>query len=346
MVSRELVKSGIEETLLHTGQHYDANMSQHFFEELELPFPAINLNIHPAGHSVMTGRMIEGISAYIKKLQPDAVLVYGDCNSTLAGAIAAKQEKKVLLHVEAGLRSYRSDMPEELNRIITDRISDFLFCPTRQACSNLQKEGFDLLDCQVILTGDVMEDAALFYSKIADQKSTLFEKYPDIQKGQYLLCTFHREENISGRNKLSDLCMALRELSRKYQVVIPLHPATRKQLEHFNLTPEAYLLPPLGYLDMNILIRNAKMVITDSGGLQREAFFFNKFCVVLREETEWGELAEGGYSALTGSDTSRIFRAVEIFEKRRFRKEQQLFGEGNAAQKIAACLKEAEGFAN
>lgn len=346
MVSGELKKAGIGETLLHTGQHYDANMSQHFFEELDLPLPAFNLDIHPEGHSTMTGRMIEGISAYIKKLNPDAVLVYGDCNSTLAGAIAAKQEKRVLIHIEAGLRSYRNNMPEELNRVVTDRISDYLFCPTGQACHNLQKEGFDLFDCQIIFSGDVMEDAAMYYSKIADQKSTLFEKYPDIQRGNYLLCTFHREENITNEQKLTDLCLALKELSAKYQVVMPLHPATRKQLANFNCRPEAYLLPPLGYLDMNVLTRNARMVITDSGGLQREAFFFHKFCAVLREETEWGELVEGGYSTLTGTQPSRLFRALETYEKRKFQKKHQLFGGGNAAQKIAACLKEAEGLAN
>lgn len=344
VVSKQFVQSGIDEIVLHTGQHYDTNMSSQFFEELELPYPSINLNIHHLGHSAMTGRMIESIADSIKKTAPDAVLVYGDCNSTLAGAIAAKQAKKKLIHIEAGLRSHRQDMPEELNRVIVDRISDYLFCPTQLAMQNLQKEGFEHLNADVVLSGDVMEDAALTFSATADQKSNLFERHPEFQKGQYILCTIHREENIYSQKKLIAIAAAIHELSKSWQVIIPLHPATRQQLQQFNLTLDAYLTSPLGYLDMNLLVRHAKLVMTDSGGLQKEAFFFNKFCITLREETEWKELVEGGYNRLAGTNPDTITVAAREFEKKNFVKRYPYFGGGQAAKAIIKHLQKSEVF--
>ncbi len=342
VVSKQLGLKGIEEVILHTGQHFDANMSQQFIKELTLPMPDINLNINNVGHCVMTGRMMEGIAEAIKKINPDAILVYGDCNSTLAGALAARQEGKKLIHVEAGLRSKNEVMPEELNRIVVDRISNFLFCPTQQAMLNLQKEGFEHLKKRVIFSGDVMMDAAIEYSTIADRKSTIFEENAEFQKGQYALCTFHRAENIYAEKNIKDICSAVEDISKNMQVIIPLHPATRKQLEHFRLKPKVCLIPPIGYLDMNLLIRNARIVITDSGGLQKEAYFFNKFCVTLREETEWSELVDGGYSILAGTQTDRILEAVHQLCENKYIKLHQYYGEGSASKTIARYLVESQ----
>lgn len=315
-------------------------MSRIFFDELGIKQPSFHLGISGLGHSRMTAKMLEEIAECIGKIQPDAVMVYGDCNTTLAGGLAAKQQKTRLIHVEAGLRSNNKNMPEELNRIIVDRISDVLFCPSQTAVSNLEKEGFQQLGCDYILSGDVMEDAALRFSDLAEKKSTLFKIYPEFAKGEYILCTIHRAENIYHPDKLKNICQAIENISRERQVIIPVHPATSKQLQTYQLAPTAFLIPPVGYLDMISLVKNAGMVITDSGGLQKEAFFFYKYCITIREETEWVELVTGGYNKLAGADPDRIMQAYKDLENRDFVKHDQYFGGGHAAKSIAKHLSQ------
>ncbi len=334
-VSRVLrAQPGIEEKIIHTGQHFDANMSEVFFEEMAIPRPGFQLDIHSLSHGAMTGRMLEQIEGILKAEQPDAVMVYGDTNSTLAGALAAKKMGIRVAHVEAGLRSFNMAMPEEINRILTDRISDVLFCPTDTAVANLEKEGFRNFDCEIIQNGDVMQDAALYYAAQALQKSTLLREL-GLEGKDFVLCTFHRQENTDTPIRLKGILQALNALNREIPVVVPLHPRTRKIIDEQQLKLEARVLPPLGYFDMIRLLQTARLVLTDSGGLQKEAYFFNKFCVTLREETEWSELVQHGYNQLAGTDTARILEAVASFTGRDFIKEEEFYGGGQAADRIA-----------
>lgn len=328
---------GISEVIVHTGQHFDKNMSDIFFDEMQIPKPDYHLEINSLSHGAMTGRMLEEIEKVFQKEQPDFTLIYGDTNSTLAGALAARKLHGKVVHVEAGLRSFNMEMPEEINRILTDRISNVLFCPTDLAIENLKKEGFDQFDCRVVKCGDVMEDAALFYAQMAEEKSSILQDI-HFEKDQYILTTVHRAENTDDQQKLSNLVTAINKINDQIPVVIPIHPRTKKRLATFGLELKATLIDPVGYFDMIQLIRNARLIMTDSGGLQKEAFFFDRFCITLREQTEWKELVDFGYNELTGSDPILIEKTVDRFLNETFKKEHNFYGGGTASKVIAETL--------
>lgn len=336
-VSRELKKAGISEVIIHTGQHFDANMSQVFFDEMEIPAPDYNLEIQGLNHGAMTGRMIEKIEEVLLKEKPDCVLVYGDTNSTLAGALAAAKLHIPVAHVEAGLRSFEMKMPEEINRILTDRISRVLFCPTETAISNLEKEGFKNFDCDVILSGDVMYDAVLFYKQKIKTHSTIIQKENPGNK-KFILATIHRAENTNNPLRLAEICKALNEINKKIQIILPLHPRTRAFLKDQNLKLDARLIDPVGYFDMLALLEGCSLVITDSGGLQKEAYFFNRYCLTLRDQTEWTELVEAGVNTLVGADRHAILKGFHEALTKTVVAKPNLYGNGKAAELIANAL--------
>jgi UDP-GlcNAc3NAcA epimerase len=295
----------VEEILIHTGQHYDENMSDVFFEEMHIPKPKYNLALGGGTHGKMTGRMLEGIEKILLEEQPDWVLVFGDTNSTLAGALAAKKLHIKVAHVEAGLRSYNMAMPEEVNRILTDRISSILFCPSQKAVDNLQLEGSEHWDTKVIISGDIMKDAANFYAP----KARMPEGF-ELPAGE-----FHRAENTDVLDRLSAIFSALREIAQTVPVVLPLHPRTRQKIATQGIATGAItIIEPVGYLNMVWLLDNCKMVFTDSGGLQKEAYYFSTPCITLRDETEWVELVEQGHNALVGADAGAIIGAWQGFD--------------------------------
>ena len=328
-LSRQFVLLGIEELIIHTGQHFDANMSDVFFEEMEIPKHAYQLDIHVLTHGAMTGRMLEGIETILLKERPDAVLVYGDTNSTLAGALAASKLHIPLIHVEAGLRSYNMEMPEEINRILTDRISDILFCPTDTAVNNLKREGFENMPAQIVKNGDVMQDAAIYYAAKAEQKSDILTK---INLPKFVLGTIHRQENTDSPINLRNIIAGLNEINLNTPVVVPIHPRTLNILAQQNIVPEFKLIDPVGYFDMIMLLKNCELVITDSGGVQKEAFFFGKHCITLREQTEWVELVENGFNILVGSDAVKLAAAYEFFKTKKSDFSVDLYGKGHAAE--------------
>lgn len=327
----------IKEVIVHTGQHFDGNMSDIFFEEMQIPRPDYHLEINSLGHGAMTGRMLEKIEEVLIKEQPDWVLVYGDTNSTLSGALAAKKLHIKVAHVEAGLRSYNMEMPEEINRILTDRISDLLFCPTDAAIKNLEQEGFDSFSCRIVKTGDVMQDAALFYRDTAAQKSDIISRLGLTAK-VFALCTIHRAENTDSPERLNAIISALNSIADDMEVILPLHPRTRKIMEARGLDSRCTLIDPVGYFDMIQLLENARIVLTDSGGLQKEAFFFGKPCVTLRDETEWVELVEGGYNLLAGADTKAVVAAFHQMHHATIDFSANLYGQGQAAASIVNVL--------
>lgn len=329
-LSRQFAKFNVDEKIVHTGQHYDANMSDVFFEEMEIPKPVYNLDIHGIGHGAMTGRMLEGIEQIIVKEKPDGVLVYGDTNSTLAGALAASKLHIPVIHVEAGLRSFNMQMPEEINRILTDRISSLLLCPTDTAVQNLRNEGFDNFDVKIVKNGDVMQDAALFYAEKASKKSQIIE---NLKLSNFALVTIHRQENTDNPENLNGIVDALNAINSELQVVVPIHPRTRNILKSQNIVPEFMLIEPVGYFDMIMLLKNCELVLTDSGGVQKEAFFFGKQCVTMREQTEWVELVENGFNILSGTDAQRIIGAFNESISRESDFNLNLYGGGNAAEK-------------
>jgi UDP-GlcNAc3NAcA epimerase len=332
VVSRQIAqKADMEELIVHTGQHFDRNMSDLFFEELALPRPRYQLDINCLGHGAMTGRMMEELEKLLLQEQPDWVLVYGDTNSTLAGALAAKKLHIKVAHVEAGLRSFNMDMPEEVNRILTDRISDVLFCPTFTAVQNLHKEGFADFNIPIIQCGDVMQDAALFYAARAKKpEATLPETF--------ILCTVHRAENIENTARLNAIFDTLNDIAGETPVVIPLHPHTRRKLEaiQYNFAESRLtFIEPVGYLEMVWLLQQCQFVMTDSGGLQKEAYFFRKLCLTLREETEWIELVENGINNLVGANPRAIKSGVAALLCQSFPADAlNLYGDGDAARKI------------
>lgn len=329
--------AGLQEIIVHTGQHFDEKMSEVFFREMEIPNPDYNLSINSLSHGAMTGQMLEKLEEVMIKEQPDKVVVYGDTNSTLAGALAAVKLHIPVAHIEAGLRSFNMRMPEEVNRILTDRISKQLFCPTESAVQNLKNEGFDNIDCEVIRTGDIMYDAALFYAEKALQKSTVLNTLK-LNKGKYLLVTLHRAENTDDIERLTGICNALNELSDTYDVVLPLHPRTRKVIEKNGIDLHCTIIEPVGYFDMIELIRNAELVLTDSGGLQKEAYFFKKYCVTLRDQTEWVELVDNGYNKLAGADKDAIVSCVNHFLNLPFATGTNLYGNGATSEDICKHL--------
>jgi len=315
----------IEEVIVHTGQHFDANMSTVFFNEMEIPKPTYNLGIHSLNHGAMTGKMLEKIEQILLKEQPDAVVVYGDTNSTIAGALAAKKLGIKVVHIEAGLRSFNMTMPEEINRILTDRISDLLCCPTDTAIINLKNEGFDNLPIQIEKSGDIMKDAVLYYSKISAEKSTIISNLK-LQKGQFVLATIHRQENTDDIEKLQNIFKGLEEINKKCAVVLPLHPRTKKILKTNNLNYNLTFIDPVGYFDMLELLKNCLLVISDSGGLQKEAFFNQKHCIIAREETEWIELVQHGFAKIVGSDSSKMLEVFESFQNSSIDFNKNLYG--------------------
>lgn len=302
----------LEEIIVHTGQHYDANMSEVFFSEMEIPAPKYNLNINGIGHGAMTGQMLEKIEEVLLKEKPDGVVVYGDTNSTLAGALAAQKLNIKVIHIEAGLRSFNMEMPEEVNRILTDRISSLLLCPTNTAIENLEKEGFNKLAIQIEQCGDIMKDAVGFYSDFSHKKSEIIQKL-NLSKNRFVLATIHRQENTDTLEKLISIFEGLTKIHASKEVVIPLHPRTKKILDKHKLNYPITFIDPVGYFDMLELLKNCGMVVTDSGGLQKEAFFNKKHCIVAREQTEWTELVENNFAELVGSDQVKMETAFHKF---------------------------------
>lgn len=337
-VSRKIKEhSSIQEIIVHTGQHFDKNMSDIFFEEMSIPQPHYNLQVHGLAHGAMTGRMLEGIEEIIRKERPDMLMVYGDTNSTLAGALAAKKMHIKLAHVEAGLRSFNYEMPEEINRILTDRISDFLFCPTAAAVENLKKEGFEHFPWKIVKCGDVMQDAAIYYSQQSAQRSTIIEKL-NLGNKKFVLCTIHRQENTDKSENLKSIVSALNKISKEATIVFPAHPRTQQTLKKEKLPLEFQLIDPVGYFDMIELLKHCELVITDSGGLQKESFFFQKHCVTIREQTEWVELVENGFSLIAGTNEANIYNAYQILCSKQSNFTMDLYGKGRACELIVEEL--------
>ncbi|MBL7846648.1 MAG: UDP-N-acetylglucosamine 2-epimerase (non-hydrolyzing) [Cyclobacteriaceae bacterium] len=336
-VSRALNKVGIEECIIHTGQHFDKNMSDVFFTEMEIPAPHYNLEIHSLGHGAMTGRMLEKVEEVLTTEKPGAVLVYGDTNSTLAGALAAAKLRIPVAHVEAGLRSFNMDMPEEINRILTDRISTILFCPTSTAVKNLKAEGFGKFNCRIEQPGDVMFDAIKYYSQKAEKASTILATL-GLSGKDFVLATLHREENTNNPAHLRAIAEALNTIHASVPVVLPLHPRTRNYLTSHRIQLKVILIDPVGYFDMLMLLRHCRLVLTDSGGLQKEAYLSGKFCITLRAQTEWVELVKAGANVITGAHTKKILAAFKKYRSKKITT-KALYGNGDAAVKIAKSLK-------
>lgn len=346
----------IREIIVHTGQHYDENMSQVFFDELNIPHPHYNLNSGSGAHGKQTASMIVGIEDILEKEKPNCIILYGDTNSTLAGSIAASKMQVPIIHIEAGLRSFNKAMPEEINRIMCDHVSTLLFSPTRTGYDNLLKEGFKENNTppytfdnpKVFHCGDVMYDNSLHFSKIAEQKTNVL-KANNLENGNFILATIHRNNNTDEPVRLNALFNAINKiaLENKVKVVIPLHPRTAKLLQQ-NLSSQLYssirsneyikILPPVSFLEMIALEKNANMVITDSGGVQKEAFFFQKPCIILRSETEWIELVDCGSAIITDADESKILKAYADFSGAKNLKFPTLFGDGKAAEFICETI--------
>jgi UDP-GlcNAc3NAcA epimerase len=343
IVARKNAGIDISEIIVHTGQHYDSNMSDIFFEQMKIPMPNYFLHIGGGTHSSMTGQMMEKIEEVLFIEKPDWVLVYGDTNSTLAGALAASKLNIKIAHVEAGLRSFNMNMPEEVNRILTDRVSTILFCPTETAVNNLNSESFpfkvsDNNIQKIVNVGDVMQDGAIFYKQFAQKPSFLDNNKIDAK--DFVLCTIHRAENTSDPEKLKSIFESLNEIGLSKKVVLPLHPRTKKIIEDLSIqTSNILIIDPVGYLEMVWLIDNCAFVMTDSGGLQKEAYFFNKQCITLRDETEWVELIECGANILVGSNKNRIIDAFQIVSSRiKNDFNQDLYGNGQASTRIIDTL--------
>ncbi|HYG51164.1 MAG TPA: UDP-N-acetylglucosamine 2-epimerase (non-hydrolyzing) [Flavobacteriales bacterium] len=321
------------EVMVHTGQHYDANMSDVFFEELNIPKPDYHLEIGSGNHGAQTGAMLIEIEKVLLNEKPDYVLVYGDTNSTLAGALAASKLLIPVIHVEAGLRSFNKAMPEEQNRIVTDHLSDILFVPTQTAINNLKNEG---ITRGVANIGDVMYDAILHFTPIAAEKSQVLKKL-GLKENEFSLCTIHRAENTNDIDRLRNICGALNECEQN--IVLPLHPRTLKYLGEYGikLNDKIRVIEPVGYLDMVLLEKNASKIITDSGGVQKEAFFMRKPCITMRDQTEWVETVECGWNVVVGADKHKIKDAIVNFTPKSGPKE--LFGKGNAAQLMADYIQ-------
>ncbi|MDD3774345.1 MAG: UDP-N-acetylglucosamine 2-epimerase (non-hydrolyzing) [Sulfurovaceae bacterium] len=346
-VSREVRRQkaegrSIEEVIVHTGQHYDANMSDIFFDQMQIPKPDYFLGIGGKSHGAMTGQMIERIEEAALSEKPDWMVVYGDTNSTLAGAIVASKLHIKLAHIEAGLRSFNMKMPEEVNRILTDRVSDILFCPTDTAVQNLKNEGFPFVMStskqQLIKNvGDVMQDGAIFYKNLAQKPSSFI-----LYTSSFILCTIHRAENTDDETRLRAIFEALNEISKDKQVILPLHPRTKKIIEDLRLDiSNLTIIDPVGYLEMVWLIDNCELVMTDSGGLQKEAYFFEKPCITLRDETEWVELVEMGANVLVGTDKDKIIDAYHSSSSFILHpSSSSLYGGGKASENIIKTLLE------
>lgn len=332
----ERAREAVEEIIVHTGQHYDENMSSVFFEQMGIPKPRYRFELAGSSHGVMTGGMLADIEKVILDEKPDWLLVYGDTNSTIAGALAAAKLHVPVAHVEAGLRSFNKRMPEEINRVLTDHISDLLLCPTDLAVRNLAVEG---VFNNVLNVGDVMYDVSLFYRNIAREQSDVMNRL-GLTEGGFALSTVHRAENTDSPERLANIVEALGEIAKTIPIVLPLHPRTRKFLQDSGLInklgEDVVLVDPLSFLDMVRLEQSAQMILTDSGGVQKEAYFYKVPCITLRDETEWVETVESGWNQLVGADSRRIVNALR--QLHRPTDCPQVYGDGKAADKIIDAL--------
>ncbi|MDP4291015.1 MAG: UDP-N-acetylglucosamine 2-epimerase (non-hydrolyzing) [Bacteroidota bacterium] len=353
---RESFSDRIQEVLLHTGQHYDQNMSEVFFKQLGIPQPDYNLNVGSGAHGRQTATMINGIEEVLIKEKPDYLIVYGDTNSTLAGAIAASKLHIPIVHVEAGLRSFNKYMPEEINRIMCDHVSTMLFSPTLSGIHNLEREGFKMNNASpytidnpgVFHSGDVMYDNSLYFASLSDKQSNIISEL-DLQGKPFILATIHRDNNTDQPERLNGIFDALYQVSARKDItiVLPLHPRTAKLLKQ-NLDPVLYanvkhhskirLMSPVSFLDMIALEKNATMVMTDSGGVQKEAFYFGKPCIIIRSETEWVEIVEQGAGIICDASTARIMAAAFHFMEGANPSFPNIFGDGKAAWFICEQL--------
>jgi len=343
----------LEEKIIHTGQHYDSDMSDVFFEELQIPKPAFHLHIGSAGHGAQTGKMLEGLENLLLQEKPDLVLVYGDTNSTLAGAIAASKIGIAVVHVEAGLRSFNKAMPEEINRILTDHVSTLLFTPTEAGYKNLAREGFQLsrpeiVDANhplVLHCGDVMYDNALFFKSLAKEKQLNWFESLGVDADQFFLTTIHRNANTDDPERLKSILEGIITASKKHNKTIlwPIHPRAKKMLSLFAESDSFFsrieengirIIPPCTYLQMVLLESLATLILTDSGGVQKEAYFYEKPCIVLRPETEWIELVESGAAILTDADKNKITNGVEKLLTEPYKAPAWFYGDGLASEFI------------
>jgi UDP-GlcNAc3NAcA epimerase len=342
VVSQALKRLGtIREYIIHTGQHYDSNMSDVFFDELGIPKPDCFLGIGSSSHGQQTGRMLEGIEGVLMNHRPDLMLVYGDTNSTLAGAMAAAKLHIPVAHVEAGLRSFNRRMPEEINRVLTDHVSTFLFTPTQTAVENLIREGISGETIHQV--GDVMYDVSLAYGQLSDDKSTVLGQL-GLVRGEYSLATVHRAENTDDPSRLANIFKALNFVSQQAPVVLPIHPRTRNLLPPDIVSliagSDIRVVDPVGYLDMLQLEKHARTILTDSGGVQKEAYFFSVPCITLRDETEWVELVELGWNRLWSPSSSleRFYDLARYDRSSPPGSHPDIYGKGNSASLIASCL--------
>jgi len=330
-IIEEVRKHKIHHILLHTGQHYDYEMTKIIFEELEIPEPDYNLNVGSHSHGKQTGIMLERIEKVLMKEKPNVVIVYGDTNSTLAGAVASVKLEIQVTHIEAGLRSFNKKMPEEINRILTDRISDFLFCPSEVAVNNLKKEG---IERGVFFVGDIMYDIFLRYKERLEEEKVL-ERF-DLNSGEYLLLTIHRKENTDNPENLKKILESVGE--SKELTIFPVHPRTKKIISEkgIKIPENIKIIKPVGYLEMLTLEKNSKKILTDSGGVQKEAYWFGIPCITLRKETEWIETIKENMNILTGSDKRKILNSIKSFSPES--KTKNIYGDGNTAEKIIEIL--------
>ena len=348
----------LQEIIVHTGQHYDENMSKVFFEEMEIPKPDYNLHVGSGSHGAQTAKMLEGLEEVFLNEKPDAVLVYGDTNSTIAGALGAAKLHIPLIHVEAGLRSFNKAMPEEINRIASDHMSTLLFSPTGTGIDNLKNEGFEtgnegkatIDNPHIFHCGDIMYDNSLYFSSVSEEKSTILNEL-GLNGKEYILATVHRDSNTDVQTNMENIFKGFLTIANEKQkkIVLPLHPRTRNKLET-HLSDETreeliqneniLIIPPAGFLDIIALEKNSELIITDSGGLQKEAFFFEKPCIILRPQTEWVEIVENGNAIITDADYDRIMAAYETLSAKSSFTHPDFYGDGKAADFI--CSKIAE----
>jgi UDP-GlcNAc3NAcA epimerase len=333
--NRKFADRIIVEKIVHTGQHYDDNMSKAFFDELAIPRPQYNLEVGSGSHGEQTAKMLQRIEAVLIKEKPDWCLVYGDTNSTLAGALAAAKLHIPVAHVEAGLRSYNRRMPEEVNRVVADHVSALLFCPTDAAIQNLAKEGITEGVHQV---GDVMYDSVLFNTKLAEQSSTIMQRL-SLKGKSFYLATIHRAENTDDPERMNGILSALSQID--FPIVLPMHPRTHKILgkDLSEISGDIRVVEPVVYLDMLMLEKNARLILTDSGGVQKEAYWFNIPCITLRDETEWVETVDSGWNILAGTDKTAIIEAVTKAGRLKGITQKALYGQGDTADKICKILR-------
>ena len=348
--NRDVTSSSLlfTEIIVHTGQHYDRNMSDVFFEEMNIPSPDYFLDINGLSHGAMTGQMLEKIEPLLVDEKPDVVLVYGDTNTTLAGALAAAKLHIAVAHVEAGLRSFNRKMPEEINRVLTDHVASFLFCPTKQSVENLEAEGIInkepvsgnnshsssiAYNPVVSLVGDVMLDAANYYKERAREPQFVLPE-------KFILATIHRAENTDNSLRLKSIFDGFEKIGKEIPIILPLHPRTRKTIETLDqkTSNSIKIIDPVGYLEMIYLLENCLLVMTDSGGLQKEAFFFKKPCITMRDETEWVELVEHGVNSLAGAEAEKVYDAYKAIIEIDFDFNIELYGDGKAGERIVDFL--------